>query len=258
MTQVYLIRHGEAANNVGTNIGAGGPLTERGVRQAQRLRDRLAATGEIHAGDPSGGRVVLIASTMRRAQQTAEIIAPALGLTPISDGEVEERRVGDADGLTRDAALGQWPMPDYSLDPRAPWIPGSETPYVFTARISRALTRITAEHAGKTIVIVCHGGFIAGAFLFFQGLDTVATAGGGGIWPLPEHHDLIGRPWTLSYHILNTSITHWRLHARPAGRVGWRLESANDAFHLRSLDSDVPLDWSTFAGRPAAEVVAAG
>ena len=60
-------------------------LTERGRLQAARLRDRLAATGEIAAD-------VLIASPLARARQTAEIIAPALALPIIFDDDVQ----GDA------------------------------------------------------------------------------------------------------------------------------------------------------------------
>lgn len=245
MTQVYLIRHGEAANNVGTEIGPDGALTDLGVRQAERLRDRLAATGEIQAD-------VLIASTMARARQTAEIIAPALGLPIIHDEDVEERRLGDADGMPRDAALAKWPRPNYAADPHAEWMPGSETPPVFTARVSRALTRITAEHAGKTIVVVCHGGAIGAAFLFFQGLDMIACVGGGGVVALPEYRDAIERPWVPNYVIRNTSITQWRLSPHSAlHRPAWQFVTSNDALHLLDLESDTNsdsrIDWSAFA-----------
>ena len=73
MTHLYLIRHGESVANVQPIVaGMRGDvgLTERGVAQADRLRERLAQ-GEIAAD-------VLIASTLPRARQTAEIIAPAL------------------------------------------------------------------------------------------------------------------------------------------------------------------------------------
>jgi len=82
VTHLYLIRHAEAVSNVEPIIaGMRGDtgLTAHGVAQAERLRDRLAA-GEIAAD-------VLIASTLPRAQQTAEIIAPALGLPIIWDDE---------------------------------------------------------------------------------------------------------------------------------------------------------------------------
>ncbi|HEX5571400.1 MAG TPA: histidine phosphatase family protein, partial [Ktedonobacterales bacterium] len=94
-TNLYLIRHGEAVCNVdGTIAGMHSDvgLTELGVMQAERLRDRLAATGEIAAD-------ALIASTLPRAWQTAEIVAPALGLPIIPDDDAQELRPGEADGL---------------------------------------------------------------------------------------------------------------------------------------------------------------
>ena len=62
------------------------------MRQAERLRDRLAATGEIRAD-------VLLSSTLLRASQTAELVAPALGLPPgtplVLDNQLVERDTGD-------------------------------------------------------------------------------------------------------------------------------------------------------------------
>ena len=76
MTNLYLIRHGEAHSNVNPVIGGmkgDQGLTPLGRAQAQRLRDRLMRSGEIKAD-------VLIASDLPRAAQTAETIAPALRL----------------------------------------------------------------------------------------------------------------------------------------------------------------------------------
>ena len=60
MTHLYLIRHGEALGAVKRIIG-NTPLSPFGITQAERLRDRLAATGEIAAD-------VLISSTLVRAR----------------------------------------------------------------------------------------------------------------------------------------------------------------------------------------------
>lgn len=228
MTQLYLIRH-----------ASGGPLTELGVRQAERLRDRLAATGEIRAD-------VLISSTMLRASQTAQIVAPALGLTAgtpmVLDDEIVERHAGDPAELAR-----RWPDgggPNWVVDPHAAPVPGSESPSAFTRRVSRALARITAEHAGKTVVIVCHGGVIGSATLYFAGLDTAAACYAR-MFPLPEHVPLLGRPWLLGFRAIEyTSITHWRRDAGGGGLPVWELERFNDALHLRDLDSDQRLNWS--------------
>ena len=88
MTHLYIIRHGQAISVVQRTTGDPG-LSPLGVKQAERLRDRLAASGEIAAD-------ILISSTMLRAKQTAEIIAPALGLPIVFDDEVQEERPGEA------------------------------------------------------------------------------------------------------------------------------------------------------------------
>ena len=91
MTQLYLIRHAEAMAAVKDFVGDGG-LTPLGILQAERLRDRLTASKEIEAD-------VFIASTFPRARQTAEIIAPALGVPLAIDDSIQELRPGEADGI---------------------------------------------------------------------------------------------------------------------------------------------------------------
>src|SRR5258708_10448452 len=90
MTDLYLIRHGEM-NPIKDFMRDDG-LSPLGRLQAERLRDRLAATQEIKAD-------VLITSTFPRALQTAEIIAPALDLVPLPDDDIQEMRPGEAYGL---------------------------------------------------------------------------------------------------------------------------------------------------------------
>src|SRR5215831_19828621 len=73
LTSIYLIRHGDYDELVDGKAVENPGLSSKGARQAQLLRDRLAHTGEIKAN-------ALIASPARRASETAEILAPALGV----------------------------------------------------------------------------------------------------------------------------------------------------------------------------------
>ncbi len=230
VTSLYMIRHGEGIYQV-EKIVAGprgdGGLSPLGRRQAERLRDRLAGTGEIKAD-------VLIASTLPRAYETAQIIAPALGLVVQPDDEVQEMRPGEADGLTFEAADQKYgPFPDFRLEPFANNTPGAENWPQFVLRVATALTRITRQHEGKTIVVVCHGGVIDSSLTYFFGLSTVH---------LP--------PVLLDTH--NTAITHWeRGYAfRPQHSNLWRLVSYNDDLHLRGLDRNQAIPWSALAGEP--------
>ncbi|HLH63561.1 MAG TPA: histidine phosphatase family protein [Ktedonobacteraceae bacterium] len=94
MTHLYLIRHGQADGLQPGIIGSITPdsgLSRLGITQAERLRDRLATTGEIQAD-------VLISSPLKRARETADIIAPALDLPVLVDDEVQELNLGECEG----------------------------------------------------------------------------------------------------------------------------------------------------------------
>ncbi|HKS68846.1 MAG TPA: histidine phosphatase family protein [Ktedonobacterales bacterium] len=225
VTKLYLIRHGQAHCNVppyGTVAGPNGDkgLTPLGVRQAERLRDRLAATGEIAAD-------VLIASTLRRAMQTAQIIAPALGGLPIvPDDDVQEMRVGDFDGLPWEQVKEQWA--DHRVDPYRPLGPGGENWPRFHVRVAEALDRIVAEHAGKNVVVVCHGGVVDASFAYFFGLPTLA-------------------PGKSGLYTANTSITQWEEEPHDGFSLRWRLVRYNDDLHVRDLDAPERLGWVRLA-----------
>lgn len=231
MTHLYLIRHGEAVANV-TPIVAGmqgdAGLTERGRQQAARLRDRLARTKEIAAD-------VLIASTLPRARQTAEIIQPALGLPIVFDDEVQELRIGEADGMTNSEAWAKFGTPDFDAQPLRPIAPGGESWGDFTLRVARALTRITSEHAGKTIVVVCHGGVIDSSFIHFFHMPGLV---------LPP----------TDFHTRNTSVTHWE-YVNRRSRSLWRLNSYNDIEHLHGIGATESVRWEdTDTTHPAGPV----
>lgn len=231
VTHLYLIRHGESFANVEPIIGGmrgDKGLTPRGVAQAQRLRDRLATTGEIVAD-------VLIASTLPRARQTAEIIAPALGLRVTLDDEVQELRPGEADGLTIEQLRERYGRADFESIPYRPLAPGGESWASFLVRAATALNRIAEEHAGKSIVIVCHGGVIDGSFQAFAGVNLLV-------------------PRAFDFATENTSITHWQWRAAHGRAPRWRLHAYNDAAHLAAE----PGTTSTGRSHPAVPIEAEG
>ncbi len=226
MTHLYMVRHGEAQCAVEGIIGGmqgDTGLSKLGVQQAERLRDRLQGTKEIKAD-------ILIASTLPRARQTAEIISPALGLPLEMDDEIHELRPGESDGMSikeyRERYGNVWE--DGSAFRQM--APGAESWSDFMNRVGCSLERITRKYAGKTIVMVCHGGVIDGSFLYFFGMNTLS---------LPSIH----------FHTNNTSVTHWkqREHGPTAGQ--WEIVHYNDDFHLRDLHSRTRIPWHQLAER---------
>lgn len=221
MSHLYLIRHGDATAT-STNPLEDPRLTALGIAQAERLRDRLAASGEIRPD-------VLIASTMLRARQTAEIIAPALGLPILYDDEVQEWRFPEDETLNVDEYVERFKDLPHDQKPFFQVIPGAESWVQFMLRACSALNRLTRQQEGKTIVVVCHGGIIDASFHFFLHLSTVHLP--------PAYFDT---------H--NTSITHW--YSNLEEPPNWTLERYNDIMHLRDLHSTTRIPWGEIARSP--------
>jgi probable phosphoglycerate mutase len=224
MTQLYLIRHGEALGAVQKIVG-NTSLSPLGITQAERLRDRLAATGEIAAD-------ILISSTLKRASETAEIIAPAFGLPVVYDDDIQELHDGASDGMNEDEYTATYGRVNFRETPFRPVAPGGEGWGQFVLRVCSALDRILREHEGKTIVLVCHGGVIGISFLYFLGFDTL-------------HYPQSG------FDTHNTSITHWKRfpYSHSSTRYRWRLLCYNDDMHLRDLFSPVRIPWKALTAR---------
>ena len=212
-TRLLFVRHGQAHVNVSHVLGGmrgDTGLTALGRAQAVRLRDRLT-TGEFHAD-------VLLASSLPRARETAEIIAPVLGLPVVLDDDLHEIRVGDeGDGLTLDEYKRRFGWVDIAANPHIPIDPSGESWARFMLRVGETLTRIGRDYRGKTVIIVCHGGVVDGSLVHFFGMSPA-------VFP----------PARL--HTLNTSLTLWTYTQRET-RWHWRLDFYNDAHHLTGLDA---------------------
>jgi probable phosphoglycerate mutase len=155
ITRVIVIRHGETEWNVAARIQghSDSPLTAAGMEQAEALARRLA----LEKFD------VLIASDLGRAMQTARRIAELSPHDVIPDPRFRERNFGAGEGLGYDEIDRLFPNafsrvgevdPDYA-------IPGGESRRQFHERIKAAFESVVREHAGKTIVVVAHGGVLA-------------------------------------------------------------------------------------------------
>jgi 2,3-bisphosphoglycerate-dependent phosphoglycerate mutase len=212
MTRLVLIRHGESVSTVERRIGGVrtcGGLSPLGRKQAEALAARLARTGEIQAD-------VLVSSTIRRAIETAEIIAPALGELPIEQiADLGEHEPGpECDGMTFDAFVERFGQPDWSGDPYLVGFPGGESLAAFKHRAATALHLLMQRYEGSTVVVSCHAGVVD------AGLRSFLNVSMAGVFELST---------------TNTSITEF-LHNSPR----WRLLRYNDAAHLEGLPHDTP------------------
>jgi probable phosphoglycerate mutase len=207
-TRIVLVRHGESIVTVKRILG--GPrscvgLSDLGRQQAGRLRDRLADAREFEVD-------VLMSSGYPRALQTAEIIAPALGGldVDIDPGFGEHDPGPECDGLTYDEFVRRHGPPDWSADPHAEFFPGGETIAQFHARVNGALDALVRRHAGKTVLVACHGGVVDAVLR--RSLRTPQTGG-------------------FEVRTRNCSLTEF--HEVRAGH--WALLRYNDHAHLHGL-----------------------
>jgi probable phosphoglycerate mutase len=202
LTSIYLIRHGDYDEFVDGKPVDNPGLSPKGIRQAELLHDRLARTGEIKAD-------ALISSPARRAQQTAQILAPALSASVALDTDLEEWRC-DRGALSPEEFTSRWQRVSDGQRPFFQWVEGGESFLELTARVQLALNRIWQEHVGKTIVLVTHGGVIQASFAYFFNLSATTIPG-------------------ISTE--NAAIIHWTRSA-DAGR--WTLQRHNDHMHLQA------------------------
>lgn len=207
MTHLYLVRHGHY-RKVQQGKFIDGQLSEQGIQQVERLRDRL-----LHSKDISVD--VLISSTMNRARHTAEIIAPALNLPVTFESDVEEWRNEDG-SLTEEEFIALWRDVPAEERPFFRWVNGCENWMEFVLRATSALHRIIHEHEGKRIMIICHGGIIETSFIYFFEMSLAN----------------LRRATVDTRH---TSITHWH-KAEIAGFPSiWLLGRYNDTAHLDGI-----------------------
>ena len=179
-------------------------LSPHGVAQAEALRNRLARTGEL------ADAVAVHTSLMRRAAQTAEIIAPALGgLTPQPDCGFCEQHHGEGDGLPWHEYESRFGGFDPFLERDRTTAPGAESVAALVARAGAALRDLMRADAEK-VVVVAHGGVVGVALEVF--LDVPF----GGI----------------TRYVENTSITEFA-QDKETGR--WSLVRLNDAVHLYDI-----------------------
>jgi broad specificity phosphatase PhoE len=153
MTTILLARHGETDwNRDGRWQGhTDRPLNDVGHGQARALGAHLAGT-QID---------LLYSSDLARARQTAAAAGLATGLEAIVDADLREVDVGEWAGCTREQARERDPAwYQEGVDGAVAGYGGGETYLELHRRSVRAFERILEAGAGRTAVVVCHGGNI--------------------------------------------------------------------------------------------------
>jgi probable phosphoglycerate mutase len=150
-TSLLLLRHGETEYTAQRRFSGGSsdpPLSATGLGQARRCAERFAERGGID---------VVVASPLRRAQQTAAVVAQRLGLSVETEADLRECDFGAWDGLTFAAVQASWAqeLSDWLAQPgRA--APGGESLAQVARRVDAARRRLMRRHAGRSVLVVAH------------------------------------------------------------------------------------------------------
>lgn len=157
------------------------------------------------------------ASDLKRAFETAELIADAIGgPRPVPTTPLREIYLGEWEGLRTDEIAERFPeaWSRWVVEPDWDVVPGGEGAVPFDARVNAAVDEIIGNHAHGDVLVVTHGGVIQVAL-----------------------HRIVGRPsqGLFPFKIQNASIT---LIEKRDGRVV--IAGVNDIGHLEpALISEV-------------------
>lgn len=154
MTKIVFIRHGQTEWNITgkyqgqTNV----PLSEEGVRQAQKLAENfpLERLDAVHASD------------LDRAMVTAGCVAARFGLEVQPEAAFRELSFGEWEGLTYEEIVSRWPdaMENFLQQPDRLSIPSGESFRDLQARAVARVQELICQYDGKIIAVVAHGGIL--------------------------------------------------------------------------------------------------
>jgi probable phosphoglycerate mutase len=164
VTTIHLARHGETDWNreLRWQGHSDPPLNDRGRGQARSLAASLAGRS----------LAAVYSSDLRRAAETAEIVAEQLqlpvrvhpGLREIDVGSWEGFTLAELDARVPDAVARWKRTGDHAWD-------GGESHEEMAARVLEAIRSIAARHQGDEVLVVSHGGPIRALRAFAAGFD---------------------------------------------------------------------------------------
>ena len=209
MTQVYLVRHGEAEGNIYRRAQGRyeGKLSAKGLRQIDALAERFRDV-PVDA---------LYSSDTERTKRTAAAITAYHDLPLHLEPRLRELDLGPWEDLPFGNLMYDYPeqMRAFNDDPDRWYVEGAETFPQIKRRLRGVLTELAEAHDGETIVCCTHGMAIR-AFL-----SDVMNVPSAEIWRVP-HGD-------------NTAVSLLEYE-----HGAFRVVFCNDASHL-------PAELSTFA-----------
>lgn len=165
LVRLALWRHGETNWNADRRMQGqlDAELSAAGVEQARLAAPHLAGLGPQ----------VLLTSDLRRAADTAAVLAELTGLTAQVDKRLRETHLGDWQGLTHEDVDSRWPGGRGLWRRDAEWAPPrGETRVEVAGRARQVVMELDARPDVQVAVICAHGGLIASLVACLLGLPV--------------------------------------------------------------------------------------
>lgn len=168
MARILLVRHGQSEWNA---VGRWQGWADPGLSELGREQARLGAAGV-------GPVDAVVASNLRRATDTAAIMAVGLGIGHVGvEPRLRERDVGEWTGLTRAEIDQRWP--GALASPTDP--PGGEGPGELLVRVLAGVQAVVDACGDGVVLAVSHGGVIR-CLERHLGVDPEPLPNLGGMW----------------------------------------------------------------------------
>lgn len=166
MKTIFTIQHTESIHHTNGMVGSwtDWDLSELGRQQAENIGKKLSA--EL-AGKP----VVMYASDLARAKQTAEIVGKHLGLQPILETALRERNLGKCVGKSIQRLKEHIECQEKTIDDRM--FSDAESRRDVWNRLSPFFEKMMASEA-ETVIIVSHGDLLSVFNAMFLGAGVTS------------------------------------------------------------------------------------
>lgn len=170
--KIYIVRHGETDSNKAKKVQGqriDEALNSEGIRQSEELTSNIDKDFDV-----------IFTSPLRRAVQTAEILAKEIEAPVIEKTDIIERDYGSLSGKTWEEMFEfgegkiNFKKEDYELgyDYR-PY--GGECAEDTKKRLLKFIEELKKDYSNKKVLIVAHGGILKMAHFLFLGVKSYHT-----------------------------------------------------------------------------------
>ena len=158
---IYFTRHGETTMNRLDHISGvtDCELTDIGMQQAEELAKKCAEAGDID---------VIIASPLKRAQETAKAVSELINVPIKTDIRLTEWDYGEYEDKHRTTEGFAQAKREFGVKMKG----GGESLLQLAHRVYSCIDDIRATYPDKTVLCVCHGGVCRIAETYFNDMTT--------------------------------------------------------------------------------------